>query len=333
MVATHEPTMAIDNSAVKVQSSIQGMTSRRKEDMDRDRRRKELVVAAMLASRRRADRVLDRTALIPAERVWSTQVGRLATGLSRHLKMSLMEPASPAAVVQALAYLRLNIPTITNAIGHVLGETTRQVVTEGFESVAAFMGQVKGATLPLDALHLRNRVISARTVELGRLRRASANHLAQEIHETLHNKLIAITPKQSVGDLVTLANQYLDDEDWKIDRLVRTETSFSYNAAGNDAIGELAVESEFRGLCKRWTELISDLGVPFDNKVAPDSIAMHAQVTKPDGMFTMPEGTNKMMGRSWPHSPNRPHDRSITTPWMKEWNIPGWFYHGYVEAV
>lgn len=310
------------------------MTSRRKQDTERDRRRKELVVAAMLASRRRADRVLDRTALVPAERAWSTQVGRLATGLSRHMKLSLAEPATPAVVVEALSYLRLHIPAITNAIGHVLGETTRQVVTEGYEATAALVGQIRGATIPLDALHLRNKVISGRTAELARLRQASANHLAQDIHETLHNKLIGITPRQTVGELVSLANQYLDDEDWKVERLVRTETAFSYNASANDAIAELSTESGFHGLYKRWTELIDDLtGMPADNKVAHDSRMMHGQITKPWGVFVQPEDSGSLSGKTFEWPPNRPHDRAHLTPWEASYGIPGWEYHGWHEEV
>ena len=309
------------------------MTSRRKEDTERDRRRKELVVAAMLASRRRADRVLDRTALVPAEKVWSTQVGRLATGLARHMKLSLTEPATPAAVVQALSYLRIHIPTITNAIGHVLGETTRQVVTEGFEATSALVGQIRGATIPLDALHLRNKVISARTVELARLRQASANHLAQEIHTTVHEKLIAITPKQSVGDLVTLANDYVDQEDWKVERLVRTSTSEAYNMAGDDAISELASESGFHGLLKRWCEHVSDLtGQALDNKVGKDSLVLHGQVTKPGGMFIMPQGY-PMQGMSWPFPPNRCNDRAVVSPYEYSWGLPAYESHDWVEPV
>ena len=261
-------------------------------------------------------------------------MGRLATGLSRHMKLSLMEPATPAAVIHALTYLRLHIPTITNAIGHVLGETTRQIVTEGYDATAALVGQIRGATIPLDALHLRNKVISGRTAELARLRLASANHLAQEIHTTLHQKLIGVTPKQSVGDLVSLANQYVDQEDWKIERLVRTSTSEAYNMAGDDAISELAVEPEFMGLKKRWCEHCSDLtGQPLDKKVGQDSIALHGQVTKPGGMFVMPEHGGALMGASWPYPPNRCNDRAVLAPWDATWGIPGYFYHGYVEPV
>jgi hypothetical protein len=307
------------------------MTTRRKQEDDR--RKKELVIAAMLASRRTADRVLDRTALIPVERVWEQQVGRLATGLSRHLKLSLSSPATPAAVADTIHWLRLHIPSVSNAIGHVLGETTRQVVTEGAQSVAAFVGQIRGAAIPLDDLALMNKIINGRMRELARLRQASADHLAQDIQETVHRKLIAVTPEQSVGDLVSLATQYIDDEDWKVERLVRTETAFSYNASANDAINELAAEPAFGQLFKRWTERINDLGMPMDQKVAFDSKAIHGQVVKPDGMFVQPDGSASFGGKSFPHSPNRPNDRSITTPWMREWGIPGWFYHGYVEPV
>ena len=309
------------------------MTTISKERSERDKRRKELVVAAMFASRDTADRVLDRTALRPAELIWEQQMGRLATGLSRAMKLSLREPATPGHVVQALGWLKLRIPSVAKAIGDVLGNTTRQVVTEGYDATAALVGQIRGATIPLDALHLRNRVILGRTNELSRLRAASANNLASDIHKSIHSKIIAITPEQSVGDLVSLAHQYLDEEDWRVERLVRYQTSFAYNGAANDAIGELGSEPEFSGMCKRWTEHISDIGMVLDNKVAHDSVAIHGQIAKPDGVFVQPEGSCSFGGKTFLHSPNRPNDRSVTTPWMKEWNIPGWKYSGWVDAV
>jgi hypothetical protein len=114
------------------------------------------------------------------------------------------------------------------------------------------------------------------------------------------------------------------------ERLVRTETSRSYNQAQSDAITEIARTTP--GLWKRWTELVDDWsGSPLDNKVARDSLVLHGQVARVDGHFTMPPDQRApavMVGKTWAQPPNRPNDRAVLTPWMREWGIPAWAWQG-----
>lgn len=136
----------------------------------------------------------------------------------------------------------------------------------------------------------------------------------------------------SPTETLRMAEEKLSTGWYMIERTIRTETSFAYNEAQADAVGLVERDLEFRGrIFSRWTELVDDAtGKPFDNRVAGDSLAMHGQVARPGGMFTMPNDrrAGKMVGMSWSHPPNRPNDRSVLTPWMPGWGVPGWLLVG-----
>lgn len=113
---------------------------------------------------------------------------------------------------------------------------------------------------------------------------------------------------------------------WQIRMAAETHAAAAYNGAQEDSIR--ATARGMPDLRKRWTELIDDrTGLPYDNRVATDSFVLHGQVALPDRLFVMPADPRvsaKLHGKTWPHPPNRPHDRSVLTPWRPGWGIPGW---------
>ncbi len=121
------------------------------------------------------------------------------------------------------------------------------------------------------------------------------------------------------------------------ERIVRTELSWAFNATQADGIE--AAAAELPDMMMRWSEHCTDAGVPLDDRVAVDSIAMHGQLTAPGGLFVMPptaphpdaKGVTKvpdrLVGMSWEFPPNRPNDRSVVQPWRPHWGIPGWMWH------
>lgn len=113
---------------------------------------------------------------------------------------------------------------------------------------------------------------------------------------------------------------------YQAERITRTETAFGYNSVNQSTIEELA--PEVPGLYSRWVEHVSDATLqPLDDRVGIDSIALHGQVVKPGGLFTMPDEPGlprSLRGLSWSHPPNRPNDRSVVTSWM-----PGWGGYAY----
>src|SRR5262249_19093797 len=130
----------------------------------------------------------------------------------------------------------------------------------------------------------------------------------------------------STEDAIDQLPDAADREWWQGERIVRTETAWAYNAATHDSIGSLV--SELPDMRLRWTELVDDsTGMPLDDRVAPDSLAMHGQVALPGMRFTMPADPrvdDSMWGKSWLFPPNRPNDRSRVLPWRPHWGIPGW---------
>jgi hypothetical protein len=114
---------------------------------------------------------------------------------------------------------------------------------------------------------------------------------------------------------------------WRSERIVRTESAWAYNATHVDAAKD-AVKT-FPDLMMRWSEQVSDVTLlPLDNRTGDDSRAMHGQLARPGGLFMMqtvpPPGLKVslgLLGQSWDHPPNRPHDRATLTPWRPGW---GW---------
>lgn len=136
----------------------------------------------------------------------------------------------------------------------------------------------------------------------------------------------ALRDELSPAEFVSRLREVADGERWKLERIIRTETSFAFNAVQEEAV--VAIAEVHRDVMKRWTELVDDTtGQPFDKRVGRDSIAMHGQVTRPGGVFTMPNDRrvdSKWWGRQWSFPPNRPNDRSVVIPWRPEFGVPAW---------
>jgi hypothetical protein len=123
---------------------------------------------------------------------------------------------------------------------------------------------------------------------------------------------------------------------YQVERFVRTEGAFAFNATCRESVEALA--DEIPGLAMRWTEYIDDAGTRLDDRVADDSVLMHGQICPAGGVFTFPDpdsapaglallGTSTMtglLGKSWRHPPNRPNDRATIAPWLPEYGVPGW---------
>lgn len=103
-----------------------------------------------------------------------------------------------------------------------------------------------------------------------------------------------------------------------------------------DGIVEVAKDDP--EIMQQWIEFCGPDGRPLDDRVGVDSIAMHGQVTRPGGVFTMPatapypdaKGNTKvsdsLVGKSWAAPPCRPNGRETVAPWRRDWGTPGWEY-------
>ena len=131
---------------------------------------------------------------------------------------------------------------------------------------------------------------------------------------------------ETVGQTIDRVRQSSDDEWWQGERIIVTEAATAYNTAHADSLE--VIGREMTDLRKRWTELVDDTtGLPLDDRVAPDSMVLHGQVTERAGLFVMPPDPRvsaKVWNKTYFCSPNRPNDRSITMPWRPGWGVPGW---------
>jgi hypothetical protein len=125
-----------------------------------------------------------------------------------------------------------------------------------------------------------------------------------------------------------------DLEWWQAERIARTETAWAYNGATYDAVRDASTELD--DMMMRWNEHVDDAtGQPFDDRVAPDSMAMHGQVARPGEAFVMPTDervASERWGLHYEFPPNRPNDRAAVMPWRPHWGIPGWKWNGSMRV-
>jgi len=135
---------------------------------------------------------------------------------------------------------------------------------------------------------------------------------------------------ESPAELRARIEAVMETQRYKLERIARTETAFAFNAAQHEGIQVLAARHP--DVRKRWTELVDDAtGAPLDNRVAPDSLALHGQLARPGGVFTMPNDSRvspRIQGKTYTFPPNRPNDRATILPWRPGWGVPGWEYRG-----
>lgn len=152
-----------------------------------------------------------------------------------------------------------------------------QVLTRDFERVLR-LGQLEGATHAqmIDGLIAKGDRVGV---------------TAQRLHEQ--------TPGSFPEPTGYVAQRY-----WA-ERIVRTEVAHGYNAAALNTM-QAAKNTDFPDLQKK-------ILAHFDNRTAPDSVAVHGQVRPLDGYFM--DGA----GRTYLHPPGRPNDRETVIPWRPHW--------------
>jgi hypothetical protein len=253
-------------------------------------------ISAYVLARKQADRVLDRTALTPVMEEYDRQVGEAVVGLGRTFRGQTRELVSGGTLTQAMEWLRNWYDRF----------------------VAPFEG---GMALRVATQHLQM---------LGELREQSLRGVGTGVVERIMQQFekTIVDPTIRVSDLISQTGEILDDSGWKVDRMVRTETSYAYNLAQHEAISRVGSIPGFGQVWGRWTERVDDVtGAPYDNRVANDSLALHGQLAKPGALFVMPASPlvkADMIGKGWHHPPNRPNDRAVLTPWMRDWGVQGW---------
>jgi len=292
--------------------------------------RQQAVMAYVLA-RKKADKVLDQTT-IPVVEEYERQTGAAMLGLGRLFRGRLREKVDEMVVARAVGAVRSWWSKAKTSVLDAFGVTTEQALTDGFKTTKAVMDRV--GRNPLNDATFQH-ILGLHLNALQLMRDGSSRAFSMSVPERMLREFSATIkePNISVGDLIARAGAALDGETWKLERLVRTETSYAYNTAQNEAIRQASIAPGFGKVYGRWTERVNDLtGQPMDNRVEKDSMVLHGQIALPDQLFTMPPNApsvpTNLLGKQWRHPPNRPNDRAVLTPWMRDWGVPAWVFQG-----
>jgi hypothetical protein len=223
-----------------------------------------------------------------------------------------------------------------------LSKDAQELALKGLaEDVTKLHKHFTGAeiSLPIEEASIFADVIEGREASLLAMHAESMNRYGANIVGKVQKQLaLNLLQGDSPGDVYEAVADTIGGEWWQGERIVRTEMAYAFNATHADGIEESA--KELPELRQRWEEHCDDTGHPLDDRVGVDSIAMHGQVTDPGDEFTMPatapfpdakgntEVSPSLVGLSWDFPPNRPNDRAVLSPWMEDWDIPGWEYKG-----
>ena len=247
----------------------------------------------------------------------------------------MRDDADPSILRRVHRTAAIHIHRATERLGRELAASSRDSLEESLRGLSQMVGRLHGHSGALDDDTTFRSIVAARRSQIEAARTHAVNSLRQRIESRVLDRMTQMVAEDyTIGQVVAAIDEEMEANWWQVERIVRTESSYAYNTAQVDGIRTIA--KDFPGMLMRWTELIDDsTGLPFDNRVAADSFAMHGQVASIGGVFTMPHPTSgsprraagvsdKLIGRSWSHPPNRPNDRAVLTPWMRDWGIPAW---------
>lgn len=272
--------------------------------------------AALLRAREQSARV--------AEAVHAQGTAALGKALSRSFGTSTTAPLAASTLHQIEQMARRGVTNTYVGVASKLAGRAEQELQEAARALGQLMESLHGyhAKLDLDA----ERVKQVQALR----RRAVARTGALESADVTKRLSQLLVGKHRVMDAIAEAVTAHGEGSWRAARTAVTETSWAWNAEQEEGIEQLA--SEVPGLMKRWTERVDDATrQPMDNRVGIDSMVLHGQVTAPGGRFVMPNDPRapaKMIGKSWAHPPNRPHDRAVCAPWHPRWGVPGYIVRG-----
>jgi hypothetical protein len=283
---------------------------------------------AYAEARDRADRVEQR-ALRPIEQWYEDEAGRVTTTVRRHFSGRLKEKFTPQYLMPLRARLEAHFAGVAQRLEGKLAQQSSGLLTTGATDVSRLIAKLGQRRVPEG---LAEKVATQHGAALDRLRADSARGMAEQLGGATWRGLRAAFEAQTdPRHLVVLAGELVDQQAWRVRRLVLTEASYAYNLAQAAALQAFSTEPGDL-LWGRWTEKVDDLtGRPLDKRVAEDSLVMHGQVTRPGGTFRMPQDARApkaLVGRSWAHPPNRPNDRAVLVPWQRHWGVPGWLLQG-----
>jgi hypothetical protein len=277
--------------------------------------------------RRGFTRITQRSAIAAAQEDYD----RVTTAMARSMHNAARrgEFATPLDVRHMMSAARNTAGRHTQRMVDHLIESQLAAQRDSLQVLARFVARREGGSA-LDERAVFQRVLDQRRIQM----QAAAEDVMVGVMGEINAKVARIlgdavrAERVNRSQLVGMVEQAYESEFWRVERAVRTQASFAFNASVTDGIH--VIGREFPDMRIRWVELVSDqTGEPLDNRVANDSLALHGQLKTRDGVFIMPRDRrvdSKLYGKTYDAPPNRPNDRAVLMPWRKAWGIPGWVY-------
>lgn len=210
--------------------------------------------------------------------------------------------------------------TTGRELGKHLREASQNAVRLGAEQALreiARMDQLKKTGHPAvneDGIR-RNLEASIKQDIARRQQRAAASSvlsMATRLENHLTSAVLGNAPFRETVQRIAGKQGLLEQERWKAERILNTETSYAHNSTKQETLTRVEEASGVL-LFKRLIETI-------DDRTGDDSFIIHGQVVRAGFPFSW----KHRVGGSWVTDtymfpPNRPLDRAVVIPWRQEW--------------
>ena len=285
--------------------------------------------------RRRVKRIVDRGSVRPLRQLYEDSITRTQRALERQISLGRSNSYSAQNHRIMLAQLRVGVRELTDQIGASVALKAQEAQVESLRTLVSNIQQADQMatgvmpTVALEEAAVFYGVLQSADPSLSRSYQTTMQTYGQQTINKVELELGSMLASgAAMYDVVGNVTAMIQGERWRAERIVRTEVMHAYNAAHER--GLIEASRSIPELFGRWTENIDDMtGRGFDNRVAADSFALHGQITRPGGLFTMPPSNSvspKLWGSQFRFPPNRPNDRATLIPWRPEWGVPGYFY-------
>ncbi len=212
-----------------------------------------------------------------------------------------------------IAQLRVAAVQIVNDLSDVtrvgLDRAARLAANHSATILKNLDEQMTGSVRPLSFENLEWVERNAEQMSQVRLREYSDSYArygssaVRSIENEIAANVITGTPwTQSRERIMEIVEDTVDGQQWKVDRILRTETSAAYNGMHLEA---MRVES------RPGDPMLKRLVAVFDSKTASDSRLLHGQTVPVEEPFI--DVFNS--GKRYMAPPNRPNDRETVIPW------------------
>jgi hypothetical protein len=198
---------------------------------------------------------------------------------------------------------------LEGGMGDAAGVASERGVDDLVKEIQAFEEHFKGAVIPIDfnaaalASDAQSLAISRYESSIGSYSAALKADIARQVQN-------AVIEQLNVSQMVERLNRYMAGEEWKIQRLARTEIHNVYN------LSKLGTIREIRDT--QLDDLQKTLMHPMDARTASDSkyAASLQLIANIDEPFVYRWGGKV---RTYMSPPDRPNDRSVMVPYRSAW--------------